>query len=430
MKKRIMRTTLLLTMLFWGTISGKAQFEVLSMGPNYENPFFYDIENGTVTTFSYSDWDIAFAVQNQRDLGIFVNEGVSSSSENPEGEVSLFVTASRDFETTDTTGMERIYNDDVSWDLGAFNHVASPGDPFDFGWGSYDPVSHNVLGTRVFIIQLRDGSFRKLKVESLIRGTYTFTYANLDGSGLRTQTLNKGDFEGKTLGYFSFAKESVVDLEPVGWDLLFTRYVASVPFDDGSGETLDYVVTGTLSNRGLQVAQVDRIDVGTVKYEDYLEQFSDTVSIIGYDWKEFDINTFQWSLPTDRVYFLQNDSGEVWKIQFIDFEGSLTGGFTFEKNFEGVVTSVTDLARNFKSFQLGPNPVVDQLEVQVELKTAARSGTLGIVNNFGQLLWQTPIEIGKGQQSEYVPVGNLPAGLYFLSIRSGADFVSRPFVKQ
>lgn len=420
-KKMIKNLRLLFgAIILTGTVN--AQVDVLSLGAGYSNSIYYSISDGSTSSYEYADWDIAFGVSNQS-LAIFYNEGVAGSL----AEIELYVTDTTDFEASDTTDMVRIYNNEVSWDAGAFNHVSSPSDPFDFGWGKYSVVTHQVNGTRVFVLKLRNGIYKKLKIESLIGGVYTFRYADLDGENEVTQTVTKSEFVGKTLAYYSFETEAVVDLEPENWDILFTRYYTPLPLNDGTGAVLEYVVTGALTNAGLEVAQADGVNPVSANFQDYEDLFTDSLTVIGHDWKEFDLATFQFTVPTDRVYFVKNDSGGVWKIQFIDFEGSSTGGFALEKSFEGTITSIANQSENFQSFNLFPNPADNFLNIQFELKAAANNGLIQVTDNLGKVLWTEKVQLVQGINTRSIPL-QLAQGPYYLSIRTDKGFIAKPFL--
>ncbi|MEL6275224.1 MAG: HmuY family protein, partial [Bacteroidota bacterium] len=164
------------------TISLNAQFQQVTQGAGYANQVYYDIATNTSTAITHEDWDIAFGVSGFSS-SVVVNEGVISSQSDPAQQIELYASSATDFTTADTSQItERIHNNEVSWEAGAFNHVAIPGDPFDLGWGSYNPATQTVNGSRVFFLLGRDGVYRKLMIESLISGVYTFRHALLDGS--------------------------------------------------------------------------------------------------------------------------------------------------------------------------------------------------------------------------------------------------------
>ena len=149
---------------------GFAQEEIdqPSVGPSYQDHTFYRIKDGNAVSFKHSSWDIAFGI-GTFNLGVFINEGVGLSFQSPFPEVELYSTLATDFANVDTAEITRIYNDDVSWAEGAFNHVKEPGDPSDYGWGTYDFQTHQVNGARVFVIKLRNGSYKKIDLSFLLR---------------------------------------------------------------------------------------------------------------------------------------------------------------------------------------------------------------------------------------------------------------------
>ena len=212
---------------------------------------------------------------------------------------------------------------------GAFNHVAED-DPLDFGWGIYNTTTHEVVGVRVFIVRLRNKEWKKLFIESLDNNIYTFKYADLDGSNEVIQTIDKTDYANKNLVFYSIENDMILDLEPEQWDLLFTRYRS--PLDAGGGDFINYLLTGVLSAPGVEIAQASAIDPTTVNHLDYADQYSDTIDIIGHDWKWFDLGTFTWVVASDRVYFVKTPESELWKLQFTDFGGSSTGTTSLTKH--------------------------------------------------------------------------------------------------
>lgn len=420
-----MRKLYLALLIGLGGLSLAAQqFDQPSVGPGYSNQTFYTLNDGATQSHANTAWDIAFSTGPQ-DAGIFINEAVATAQGPPPPEVELYLLAGSDFSNADTAGMLRLYNDETSWSEGAFNHVKAPSDPLDLGWGSYNVVNNQVLGTRLYGIKLRDGSFKKLEIQSLAGGVYTFRYADLDGSGEQTQTIDKAAHAGSTLAYFSFASGEVVDLEPDTWDLLFTRYVT--PLDDGQGNILDYVVTGVLSKRGVEVAQADDTDPATVDYRDYEDELSSVPDVIGYDWKEIDLSTFQWLVIPDRVYFVKTTSNELWKVEFIDFEGSATGVSTLERTFVTQLTSTEEADLPLESFTLYPNPVADQVTLAVESEVGDPRAEVRIANSLGQVLFFRVIDIQPGWNVQtFFP--DLPSGTYYLSLQMDEGLISQPLL--
>ncbi len=131
---------------------------------------------------------------------------------------------------------KRLSNSDSIWEEGAFNRNSM--DHPDYGWGVYNAITHDVVGDSVYIISLANGAKKKLWIKSKnsINNTYVFTYADLDGTNEFTETLDVTPYEDKLFVYYNLSIGSVIDREPAqsSWDLLFSRYSATVYDLDGT----------------------------------------------------------------------------------------------------------------------------------------------------------------------------------------------------
>jgi len=391
-------------------------FEEVSIGAGYANTTFYNLSDGAQTTISHVEWDIAFGGAAQG-ASVFVNEAAASSS----SETQLFLTSSTDFAEVDTAGMERILNEENTWEAGAFNHVADATNPFDYGWGTYSTDTHTISGTRVFAKKLRDDSYKKLKIQSLASGTYTFRYANLDGTNEVTQTVAKADFTDKTLAYYSFADEAVLDLEPANWDLMFTRYYTVL--NDGTSQ-VDYIVTGFLSNKGVKVARAEGVDPETVDATIYENDYSEQLNIVGHDWKGFDLETFSWVIPEDLVYFVKTQESELYQVQFIDFTGSSEGTATLGKTFLGI-TSVENIDNtSSQEVNVFPNPTSDFLNITFNTNTSASNSKVLIFNTLGQIIKTEDFATTTGENTFNLSL-DLPQGTYTVLLQNGKTAFSK-----
>ncbi len=401
-----------------------AQFVEVSYEADYSAQTYYQLEDDATTTVYNIEWDIAFSTIGFADAAIFLNEATGASGT----PLELYTAPTNEF--SDDVNPEELenplYNDELSWDYGAFNSTRLEDNPFDLGWGEYNPTDHTINATKVYVIKLRDESYKKLQIVSLVSTTYTFKYADLDGSNEVTQTINKADFPDADFAYFSFDTEQTISSVPDEWDLVFTRYIT--PLDDGEGNLLDYLVTGTLSGVGVEVAQADAIDPENVSFDQYADSLKSTLDIIGYDWKAFDLTTFQWSLPTDRAYFVKTAAGDLWKIVFIDFEGSGTGNAVFQKTALGTVSNV-DRPSAFQDFNVFPNPVVNEATVTYTVKTAGRVN-ISIGDVFGRKLWSASQTVAAGFNATTLPALDLPTGTYILTLEANGDVVSQRIIKQ
>jgi len=389
------------------------EFDQISVGSSYSDQTFYDLETGEKTTIDGDTWDIAFSVFGFQDAGVFINEAAPSMGV----ELELYDLGFEDFDVqvSQADVIDRLYNSDKSWMNGAFNEGRDMSDFTDFGWGFYNPATMSVDGLKLFAIKLRNGQFLKFKVEGLAGTKYTFRYANLDGSNEQSVTFDKLDYSGNHMAYFSFASEQMMDLEPAGWDLVYKRY--SSPVVAGPDEILNYVVTGILTADGVKVAQADGIDPVTVVESDYSNDYTTDIDVIGFDWKDIDITTFQWSLILDRVYYVKTKDNNTYKLHFIDFEGSSTGVATFEKT--EVMSTSTDevLGQSVSIGNIFPNPTSGTFSLNYTSDLAGFMN-LEIYGLDGRRMYSKEIQVQAGENNININDFN-GAGTYFVKLDNG-----------
>lgn len=401
----------------------------VATGVGYQNQAFYRLSDDNVVQLPNESWDLAFSMTGQFNVGIAINESTTSITGAPAAELEIYETSLTDFTAEmDTTHLlRRLLNDESSWaEGGALSNVANPADPFDFGWGSYNPVTHTLYGTRVFAAKLRDGSYKKFFVASFDGSAYGLKYANFDGSEEQNISINRGDYGENILAFFSFSTGSMI--EPIGsWDLVFGRYLTKL--DDGEGNILDYPVTGVLSNGTIQLAKASGVDPIGVSYETYADSLDSRLDIIGHDWKAFSF-TEGWVIPTDLVFFAKTPTGEIYKLVFVDFEGSSTGVTTIEKTSLGVVSSNRNLSDNFTETALFPNPVSDNATIVFSAKQSYKNAPVYIRDLTGRILWSGQTMIEEGFNAISLDIPNLAEGMYLVSLGFPQDQFSLKFIKQ
>jgi hypothetical protein len=290
----------------------------VTMGPNYVNDVYYSLEGETIFEVSRNNWDIGFGTY-VMSPSVFINSGAGVELYSLSRDTSLWYSP---VDTTDKSSWTKLNNSLVTWDVGAFSGNMTGG--FDFGWGIYDHASKNVNGAAVYVIRLQDGTLKKIFIRQKngYQNTVYFLYANTDGSDEHSVALANNPYAGKEFVYYSLSDNMVVDREPLmeSWDLLFTKY-----FDT----QIQYVVTGVLTKPGVSVAEVTGVSPASA--DTTMAAFSSSISAIGYDWKEYDMNTNQYHLADDLSYFVKTVSGEVYHIYFTHFEGGSTGVIGFSR---------------------------------------------------------------------------------------------------
>ncbi len=376
------------------------QIQQVSVGPNYAEQVFYNLETEESITIGNNSWDLSFSSLGTQDAAIFINE----SSELMGSPIELYIAPITNWEDpiTDTSifvDSLRQYNSEGSWLSGAFNNSKDPDSPFDYGWGAYNPMTHTVEGNKIFVIKNKNGSFTKLEIESLAGATYNFRYANLDGTNEKTASLTKGD---NPVMFFSLQEDREIKID-IEYHMIFSRY--AYPTDDGSGNLQEYNVTGVLCAPGAQAVMADDIDPDTVLEEDYADQYSSEPISIGHDWKSFDFTT-GWVIDENRVYFVKTPSENVYKVTFYDFEGSSTGIITFDKTF---LKNSSSRDEQFESFEFYPNPVSNIIYFKID--DVIESAQLYNIN--GKLLRVLSVD----ESSIAIP-NEIRRGTYIIILRS------------
>lgn len=392
---------------------------------NYTRSVFVDLKNQKQTQVDYTTWDIAFSTDD-RAVSILINEAV------PTGEdavpVELYSTSAEDFSDVDTSQIIKIlYNGETSNSQGAFNAAKDPDDPFDYGWGAYDRATHFLTGNRIFIIRLRDQSYVKFRVAQFdpFTGTYTFEYADIESDEVTLDSIRLSEYSGKSLVYYSLENEKTVEVEPDRWDLKFTRYNTPIPDED---EILDYYVYGVLVRPGVEVAKVTDVNFEQVNYEDYADQLSGDLDAIGYDWKFIDLNSFQYSVEEDVVFFVKTEEGEVYKVQFIDFTGASTAVTTIHVALAEVLTSNYELPDFIKEAKVFPNPVTgERINLQFTSEITSNHSVIRIIDMQGREVYADQVSILTGENRISLPITADP-GMYLISVTTDRDHWIVPFL--
>ncbi len=292
----------------------------VSMGANYSYDIFYHLETGASYEALPNNWDIGFRTY-YMSSSIFINSGKGIKLYEYSKDTADWYTS---IDTSGYRSLPLLNNSLENWETGAFS--ANSTGMYNFGWGEYNPDTHDLLGAATYLIVLQDGTVKKIfiRMKHSVANIYYFAFADPDGSDPHIITLDCNEYTDKEFIYYSLAENHVVDREPPkeNWDLLFTRYYDPSAF---------YTVTGVLVKPGVKTGEV--LGVSPESADTTMTTFSDAPATIGYDWKTFNMDTYMYTVADDRTYFIKISENSVYKLYFTGFDGGSTGiaRFTTEK---------------------------------------------------------------------------------------------------
>ncbi|MFH1160367.1 MAG: T9SS type A sorting domain-containing protein [bacterium] len=420
MKKHLLSFAGGLILMISGT-TAPAQVPMLPqeviMGPGYANEVYYQFTTFNTYETPRNTWDISFKTM-PASAAILINDGTSATLwAYPYADTSGWAAV----DTFDLYNWPPLYNDENDWENGAFNRN-STGYP-DYGWGVYNPATQVITGDSIFIMQLVDGSFKKVWIveKNTLDNTWLFRYANLDGSDDQEITLDCDPYTGKDMVGFHMQTNLPVNYQPVkeSWDILFTRYMAIHP----SG--VPVVVTGVQGNPAILTKRFYPVDP---EFNDWQSApWDSTKSNIGWDWKWFDMTTYTYSIEDSMVFYVEEQADNVYRLKFTAFEGSSTGVIEFGIALV-LAAGVDDGKHADVHINLWPNPATDLLNIGIETRDPVnKTVSVTILDMTGRAI-RTQL-IPPGQHRATWDIRALPSGAYLLEVASGnARSLSKFFV--
>lgn len=387
----------------------------VSIAPAYANDVYYSMKNYEVRTEGNKNWHLAFSLSIGDSASVWANHNGGNTFVrvfNIHKDSSQWASVT----LADTATGVLAFNNDQGWFQGAFNDIPSA-DPFNYGWGKYEPTTHNIVGDSLFIVRA-NGVYYKLFIQNLesIPMKWTFKVGDFSGNDM-TYTIDKTpDFTNRLFAYFNLATGADTNREPDinTWDILFTRYTTNAP---GSGQFPFNNVVGVLTNKGVKAARASLIHVDTafVQYYNYSNNWNPAISAIGYNWKGFDLGTNTWLIADSNSYFIQDKPGNLYQLQFLSFGGQSTGDIKFRKRMVAPV-AVTDVNSTVSRYEFYPVPTQSQLSVMLDSKEHT-DAQLNIIDMAGRMIHSQKINIQTGLNAYQLSLGHLSNGQYIVQIK-------------
>ncbi len=409
------RTLLMLSAALTIAAANAQTATTVSVGASYANDVFYQLSDDAETSVSRTNWDIAITTSTYG-TSIRTNDGNSTT-------LYVYGTDINQWNSVDTNGFDwssPLYNPDTTWSYGAFSNFATSG--MDYGWGTYNTATHAVTGNRIFLIELADGSMKKMMIDSMPgvtanAGHLFFTYADISGANEVNVDLDKSNYAGKNFAYYSIQNGQEIDREPASsdWDLLFTKYST-----DLGGGTM-YSVTGVLAN-GLNVMDVMGVDVSTSTVNDGV--WSTEINTIGWDWKEFNMSTFQYDITADQSFFVEDQNGDIYKLVFTGFGGSSNGNYEFTKE---LVSAVSVEEEMLDVLSIYPNPATNNVTLTFNAQTS-ESVLVTVLDLSGKVVLNSNLGNPSGLSQATLDITHLPSGVYVVSVKAGNKVTNQKLV--
>ena len=157
-------------------------------------------------------------------------------------------------------------------------------------------------------------------IDSVTSEYYKITYANLDNSEYNSLEIYKDPAVNFTS--FSFTQNNIVNIQPPSddWDLVFSQYTHLFNNPDIPA----YLVTGVISNYQVLIAEDTSYNFEEITYNMINNlSFSSNCDIIGYDWKEYNLETGSFSINSNINYVIKDRQQRYFKLRFIDFYNEL-----------------------------------------------------------------------------------------------------------
>ncbi len=408
--KKITFFSLLLTT--FGSLAQTGVQDNIIMGPGYANEVFYTLNNREKVAVPASSWHIAIETQTMS-ATVFSNPSNTKVYRYPNGKNS-------DFSIVDTVGMHNwneLFNYAGSYN-GAFNRLGT--NSMDYGWGSYNMTTHNVVGDSLYTLKIAD-TVIVLDLINKSAGTLNLRFARLGNTANPTSlSITGNNYASKNFIFVNLLTGQIVDNEVAGFDLWFRKY------HDIYGQSGMNTVTGVLAAPGVQVAQVVVNAGEQAAHSDFQSSsFGTDNNIIGADWKSVDYTTFQWSVSDTTVYYVKKSNGDIFKLFPTAFTGQGTGVASF--NISQVANAGITSAKE-TLVDLYPNPAKNNLTLVID---AQSSGIQIIIRNqMGQTVQTESINGQAGLNTVSLDIQTLTTGMYFVEVVQNGYTVVKSLVKQ
>ena len=406
----------------------------VTMGPGSGTDVFYSLKkakttgNGVVSSSVNNNWHLAISVQASvfpynpaNGVAIRVN---SVLGENPQAGmtgtklVKLNGANVSNWRNADTTGLNTLpemLDSDSTWNLSAFTSGYPKAGPFNFIWGTYNQVNHNVENNgNVYVLYNKSANwYKKINVKELSYDTmWHIIISNIDNTDSVYLKVDKKNYPNRMFVYYNVLTKQFIDREPGTdqWDLVWTKYKAMIDFN---GSKVPYSVTGVLSNPATKVAKNLGKKCDEVWLANKTAKVSPSISTIGSDWKSFTGTAY--AVTDTFVYFVTARDSAIYKVTMKSFAGGSKGKTTF--NFYQATLGL-ESSEVAEALSLYPNPSNGIVRINSDLSIES----ISVIDLQGQMLLST--------KENFVDASNLNSGIYLVLIQTEAGLIKKTLIKE
>ncbi len=198
-----------------------------------------------------------------------------------------------------------------------FTHDHSSGNKDSLAIGKAEDVLNKIIVIdRGFDVLGNPLGLIKFQVKAVNNQKYTIQFGAINSTtGTEVEIIKNPDYATVSFS-LNDAKTLLIEPMPAAYDIVFTQYTHSFynPYTP-------YLVTGVLSNRkNTKVAEITTKAYELITLEDTKNLvFTDSLDAIGYDWKTYSFDTQSFTTHSQKVYIIQTQKNDIFKLQFLDF---------------------------------------------------------------------------------------------------------------
>lgn len=430
MKKVLLAITLFAS---FAGLHAQTVTDSVSMGAGYQLDVFYNLTTGSADTVRNNNWHLAFAMRNAQPPFDVLRSATVRINEARNVNVYQSSQGWNNFDTTGWQGWPMLHDVDSTWDLGALNSGFNV-QQFNFGWGNYDMTTHDINGTKVYLVKIGTGvttMYKKLMVKKLVFDTtWIFSYANVDNTDSVGVSINKSAFMGKLFAYHDMINHTTLNREPNHpWDLLFTYYRTQASI---SGlPPAYYNFTGVKQAPQLNTARVQGIPKPTADTSNATMYVKKTDNI-GWDWKLVTAGppSNPYVLIDSLSYFIRRDADSLaYKLVFTKFtyaDATYQQAIVFNKTTYHMPipppTGIAGVVNDNSDFTLYPNPA--SAAINISIPAGMSRPVMNMYDMTGKMVLSTVL----GKQENSISLEGLNKGVYFITLDANGSRTSRKLI--